>query len=113
MTAPVGADGQVTLFNSSAGSAHLIADVAGYYLEGEAALPGVATVPTRIPGFTEATSVVAGESSGYAPAADGTVHAWGRNQNGQLGNGTTTASTIAVKVPGLAGVRSIVAGGFE
>ena len=40
VTAPVGADNQVTLFNRSAGSAHLIADVAGIYLDGDVSQPG-------------------------------------------------------------------------
>jgi hypothetical protein len=34
VTVPVGPDGRVTLFNRSAGSAQLIADIAGYYLGG-------------------------------------------------------------------------------
>lgn len=32
VTAPVGADGKVTLFNRSSGATHFLADVAGYYL---------------------------------------------------------------------------------
>lgn len=49
VTAPVGPDGKVILFNRSAGPAHLVADVAGFYLEGEAALPGAfrTMAPTR------------------------------------------------------------------
>ena len=31
---PVGSDGRVALFNGSAGTIHLVADVAGYYLDG-------------------------------------------------------------------------------
>lgn len=40
VTVPVGADGKVTLFNRSPGSAHLIADVTGYYVTGTPAIPG-------------------------------------------------------------------------
>jgi serine protease len=32
VTAPVGADGKVALFNRSSGATHFLADVAGYYL---------------------------------------------------------------------------------
>ena len=40
VTVPVGANGKVTLFNSSAGSAQLIADVTGYYVTGTPATAG-------------------------------------------------------------------------
>ncbi|WP_284991109.1 hypothetical protein, partial [Arthrobacter sp. efr-133-TYG-120] len=40
VTVPVGADGKVTLFNRSAGSTDLIADVSGYYLSGAPVVPG-------------------------------------------------------------------------
>ena len=34
VTVPVGADGKVTIFNRSSGSADFIADVSGYYVSG-------------------------------------------------------------------------------
>ena len=40
VTVPVGANGKVALFNSSAGSAQLIADVTGYYVTGTPATAG-------------------------------------------------------------------------
>jgi hypothetical protein len=40
VTVPVGADGKVTLFNSSSGSSQLIADVTGYYVTGTPATAG-------------------------------------------------------------------------
>lgn len=50
VTVKVSADGKVTFANQSAGSTHLIADVAGYYVAGTATLPGmfVPVTPTRL-----------------------------------------------------------------
>jgi hypothetical protein len=50
VTVPVGADGKVTLFNRSAGTAQLIADVAGYYLPGTPSATGAfqAIGPSRM-----------------------------------------------------------------
>ena len=50
VTVKVGADGKIKLTNNSAGSAHLIADVAGYYVSGTSAVPGafVSLDPSRL-----------------------------------------------------------------
>jgi len=50
VTVPVGANGKVTLFNSSPGTSQLIADVSGYYLPGTPTATGAfkAVGPTRI-----------------------------------------------------------------
>jgi alpha-tubulin suppressor-like RCC1 family protein len=45
--------------------------------------------------------------------ADGTVVAWGRNDMGQLGDGTTTDRLNPVAVPGLYGIVAIAAGGYH
>jgi len=57
-----------------------------------------------------AIQVAAGSAHALAVAADGTVWAWGRNANGQLGDGTTVNRYAPVQVIGLSGVVSVSAG---
>ena len=47
------------------------------------------------------TQVSGGGASGYALIADGTVRAWGYNEDGRLGDGTTTTSSTPVVVKNL------------
>ena len=57
-------------------------------------------------------AVAGGEAHTLALAADGTVYAWGSNQQGQLGLGTfdTARHTVPVVVPGLSGITAIATG---
>jgi alpha-tubulin suppressor-like RCC1 family protein len=63
-----------------------------------------------------AASAEGGEKSTCAAKSDGTVWCWGRNDNGQLGDNTTTDRTAPVQVKGtggsgtLTGVDSIAIG---
>ena len=59
----------------------------------------------------EFIQVSAGESHCVALKADGTVWAWGRGLEGQLGNGKFKNSTIPVKVKGLKNISKVSAGG--
>jgi alpha-tubulin suppressor-like RCC1 family protein len=55
--------------------------------------------------------VAAGEFHSLGLASDGTVWAWGRNADGELGDGTRESSRVPVQVRGLAGEAAIAAGG--
>jgi alpha-tubulin suppressor-like RCC1 family protein len=66
-------------------------------------------VPVPVSGLTGVVAIAGGSTSGYALGSDGTVLAWGGNQSGQLGDGTTSNSMVPVQVSGLTGVTAIAA----
>ena len=53
--------------------------------------------------LTDVTVVAAGFHYTLAMTANGSVWAWGRNRNGQLGSGTTADSAVPVRVRGAGG----------
>lgn len=59
---------------------------------------------------TSETSIAAGVSHSVALKADGTVQTWGRNEYGQLGDGTNIYRMTPITVDGLSGITSIAAG---
>jgi alpha-tubulin suppressor-like RCC1 family protein len=76
--------------------------------------------PVAVSGLSGVTSVAGGGEHSLALRGDGTVVAWGSNQDGQLGDGSSTGpeecefrkpcSDIPVPVSGLDGVTAIAAG---
>jgi alpha-tubulin suppressor-like RCC1 family protein len=64
----------------------------------------------QVSGVSGVSAIAAGASHSLALKTDGTVWAWGLNFSGQLGNGTTTNSSIPVQVSGLSEVTAIAAG---
>jgi alpha-tubulin suppressor-like RCC1 family protein len=72
--------------------------------------PWVVPYPMRVAGLSDVIAVAAGGSHSLALLKDGTVRAWGLNQRGQLGDGTTVNRNAPVAVTGVAGAIAIVAG---
>ena len=75
--------------------------------------------PMRVKDFHDPTShlsgvraIAAGSAHSLAMKDDGTVWAWGYNQDGELGDGTKANSTQPVRVGKLKGVEAIAAGAY-
>jgi uncharacterized protein (TIGR03437 family) len=66
--------------------------------------PPIVTTPVEVSGLTGVVAVAAGGWHSLAVKEDGTVWAWGWNEYGQLGDGTTTNRLAAVRVSGLPAV---------
>ncbi|MBW8050925.1 MAG: hypothetical protein FVQ77_11430, partial [Cytophagales bacterium] len=58
----------------------------------------------------KAQVIAGGASHSLFACADSTVRSCGLNAYGQLGNGTTTSTTLAVQVSGLTGITAVAAG---
>ena len=68
--------------------------------------------PVQVSALAEVSAVSAGATHSLALRTDGTVWAWGRNLEGQLGNNSTfmLRSATPVRVSGLTGIDDISAG---
>jgi alpha-tubulin suppressor-like RCC1 family protein len=77
---------------------------------GNGAQGSFTATPTPIAGLDDCIAVAAAGQTSYALKSDGSVWAWGQNNTGQLGNGTTALSTVPVHVGSTSNMRSIAAG---
>jgi hypothetical protein len=68
------------------------------------------TSPVRVGTLTGITAIATGDYYGLALKSDGTVWAWGRNDEGQLGDGTTTQRSSPVLIGTLSGATAIATG---
>src|SRR5262249_61858267 len=73
-------------------------------------VPGGGGVPVLVGGVPNAVAVAGGGFHSMALQLDGSVYAWGRNDHGQVGDGSTTNRTTPVPVGGLSGVVALGAG---
>ncbi|MBF0450216.1 MAG: hypothetical protein HQK75_05900, partial [Candidatus Magnetomorum sp.] len=72
--------------------------------------------PVQVLNITGVTHVAGGANHSLALKSEGTVWAWGYNDNGQMGNGTSGAGTACyspVQVSGLNTIKAIAAGGHH
>ena len=59
---------------------------------------GTVVYPEKIDSLSNIIKIAAAGQTAVALKTDGTVWTWGRNDNGQLGNGTTVSSNVPVQV---------------
>lgn len=64
-------------------------------------------IPTQVPGINNAISVSGGHGHSVALLANGTILAWGRNIDGELGNGNFISSLTPVQVMGITNAIAI------
>lgn len=68
------------------------------------------TTPTPLPGIGGVSQIARSGNSGFAVLDDGRLLAWGRNEHGALGIGSTMGTASAVPVTGVSGVTAAAAG---
>ena len=70
-----------------------------------------ASAPAKVLGISTAVDVDAGFTKfACATLADGTVQCWGRNDSGQLGNGSTVSTNQPITVPNVTNAVAVSAG---
>jgi len=81
---------------------------------GDGTFGGFAVAPQFVQNITNAIKAVPGGWFTCAMLPDHTAHCWGRNQDGQLGNGdATTDTSLPGPVLNLGPVADLVAGGYH
>lgn len=81
--------------------------------------PKPSTTPVEVTGLTDVVDIGAGDKHAVALRKDGTVWAWGRRDDGALGDGDAkpagslrvVSAMAPVRVPGLDGITQIAVGG--
>ena len=65
--------------------------------------------PVQVSGLTEVAGIASGSWHSLAVRRDGSVWAWGRNLEGQIGDGTNTQREVPVPVSGLTVASRVLA----
>ncbi|MEZ5565193.1 MAG: hypothetical protein R3F24_06580 [Gammaproteobacteria bacterium] len=73
----------------------------------------IVTFPSTVAGITTAIAVTAGFEHSCALLNTGDIRCWGRNDEGQLGNGGTSNTNTPVAVVGISNATAIAAGNFH
>lgn len=68
--------------------------------DGTLEVPGRSAL-AKVTGLVDPTAISVGPEHSCASVSGGTVYCWGRNDAGQLGDGTTTSSSTPVRVAGI------------
>jgi alpha-tubulin suppressor-like RCC1 family protein len=70
--------------------------------------------PAQVGGLSGISAIAAGGSHSLAlKSSDGSVWGWGRNTEGQVGNGGGGNQLVPAQATGLTGVRAIAGGGYH
>jgi alpha-tubulin suppressor-like RCC1 family protein len=82
---------------------------------GDGTIGGLSAVPKPVQGISDGIGIAVGGFHNCAILADRTVRCWGRNQDGQVGNGDNTTDVAAPQQPvsGLGAVAAVSAGGYH
>ena len=72
---------------------------------------GFQSTPLQVPGLSNVIKVAAASNHSFALLEDGTIWAWGENQQGQLGDGTTIERPAPIQITGISDVVAIAASG--
>jgi alpha-tubulin suppressor-like RCC1 family protein len=121
-TAPTLVSGITTAVAVASGYDHACALLAdrtmvcwGSNVHGQLGNPSAGTtaspVPVPVSGLSGVASFATGAYHTCAVVADATLQCWGKNDNGQLGNGTRTSSPTPIPVDGLSNVAVVSGGG--
>lgn len=80
---------------------------------GNGTTESVYTHAVKVPDLGGINQIAAGAYHSLAIRADDSLWAWGKNENGQLGNQQTTDSSIPVRALGISNLKDIAAGQFH